>query len=401
MSLPALAPRAPRSIVQWTPAAQEAPGCGVEAGTLLGLGGHAAADLAGDGAVAIARPGGRVELRAARDGVPAIHEDGVTVDRAHEIAGDADCAADDRAVCGSLRVGGQVAPGRALTATGPLRVEGAVDRAVIRAGGELTVEGRAQGAVLAGGTLSSLRRRLQDPLQGLAGEIDDLLAMIAQLMDSPRSRGAVDPARAIRALRASRFEDLEPRLGRARTLVTAAQRDWPGLTAGLAAELEAADRAIRGPERLADPLAHLSRASGFLAAAVPSRRPLTDAGVRVGAARGCVIDTPGPLRLTGQGAVECEITAGGDLIAMASNGVVRDGSVRVGGRVRVRELSATQGRRMSVVIDGVRADDDLLRAGTVTAGVEVTAAGRVIRFDRRCTDVRIVLRDGIPVAETA
>ena len=339
-----------------------------------------------------------MELRAARDGVPAIREEGVTLDRAHEIAGDADHASGHRAVCGSLRVGGQVAAGRELIATGPLRVEGAIDRAVVRAGGELTVEGRAQGAVLAGGGLSALRRRLHDPLHGLAGEIDDLLAMVAQLMGA--SRGAVNPARAIRALCASRFEDLETRVARARGLVTAAQRDWPGLAAGLASELEAAGRAIRGPERLADPLAHLSRASGFLAAAVPSRRPLTDAGVRVSAARGCVIDTPGPLRLTGQGAVECEITAGGDLIAMASNGVVRDGSVRVGGRVRVRELSATQGRRMSVVIDDVRADDDLLRAEAVTAGVEVTAAGRVIRFDRRCTGVRIVLRDGIPVAET-
>lgn len=400
MSRPAIAPPAAQSIVRWLTAASEPPAAGVEAGTLLGLGGRAAADLAGDGTIAIARPGDRVELRAGRDGVPAVHEDSVTIDRAHEIAGDADRACGDRSVCGSLRVGGHVGPGRELNATGPLRVEGLIDRAVVRAGGELTVDGRAHGAVLVGGAMSALRRRLHDPLQGLAGDIDGLLAMTAQLMGSPRSRGAVDPARAIRALCASRFEHLEPRLARARALLSAAQRDWPGIASGLAAELEAAYRAVRDPEGAADPLADLARASGFLAAAVPERRPLTDAGVRVSAARGCVIDTPGPLRLTGQGAVECEITAGGDLIAMASGGVVRDGSVRVGGRVRVRELSATHGRRMSVVIDDVRADDELLRAGMVTAGVEVTAAGRVIRFDRRCTGVRIVLRDGIPVAET-
>ena len=401
MSPSALVAHAPQAAVRWTHAAAEPPSCGVEAGTLLGFGGQAAADLAGDGAVAVARSGGRVELRAARDGVPALHGNGVTVERAHEIAGDADREAGHRAVCGSLRVRGRVAPGRTLGATGPMRVEGEIDRAVVRAGGELTVDGSARGAALAGGALSALRRQLHVPLDGLAEDIDDLLALIDQLMRSPRSRGAVSPARAIRVLCADRFDGIGPRLARARGLVAAAQRDWPGLAAGLAAELEAADRAIRGPERLADPLAHLGRAAGFLAAAVPSRRPLADAGIRIGAARDCAIESPGSLRLTGSGAVGCEIAVGGDLIATASSGIVRDGAVRVGGRVRAREISCSHGGRMSVVIGDAAAGDDLLRADVVTAGVEVVVGGRSIRFERRSTGVRVVLRNGLPVAETA
>ena len=58
--------------IAWTQALRGGAPADVEAGTLLGVGRASAADLVGEGAVAVARPGGRVEIRAARDGVPAL-----------------------------------------------------------------------------------------------------------------------------------------------------------------------------------------------------------------------------------------------------------------------------------------------------------------------------------------
>ena len=83
MSTASAATPIPESTVNWTPVVTAEPPAGVEAGTLLGVGTHSAADLAGDGAVAVARHGGRVDVRAGRDGVPSLCAEGVTVARLH------------------------------------------------------------------------------------------------------------------------------------------------------------------------------------------------------------------------------------------------------------------------------------------------------------------------------
>jgi hypothetical protein len=388
--------------VEWTPAVTAEPPTGVEAGTLLGAGAHSAADLAGDGAIAIARPGGRVEVRASRDGVPSLVREGVTVAPLHEMEGNVDRAVGDRAVRGSLRIGGHIAPGRELSATGPIRVEGNIDRSEVRAGGELQVEGRAGGASLVGGSLASLRRQLHVPLAGVAQEIDDLVLVAGQLLDAATRRGGtVMPAPAIRALCAARFDGLEPRLAHGRRLLATAHRSWPGLCAGLAAEVIAAHQAVADPEHAHDPLVRLAAAAGFLAAAIPARRPVTEVGVRLLAANRCAIETAGPLRLLGSGATECDINVGGDLIVMGSGGAIRGGQARVGGRVRARELSGREGARLRVVIEDTRPSDDVLRADVVNAGVEVVVGAEVVRFDRKRTDVRIGVRGGRPVLHAA
>lgn len=384
--------------MDWTSAVTAQPPSGVEAGTLLGAGPHRVADLAGDGTLAIVRPGGRVEVRATRDGVPVRDRDGVTVARRHDVEGNVDGVAGDRAVRGSLRVGGNIAPGRALSATGPMRVEGDIDRSEIRAGGELHIEGRAAGAALVGGAHAALRGRLHLPLRGVAGEIDEMLELAGQLLGAESWREGVTPARVIRVLCAKRFDTLESRLARARGVLAASQRRWPGLCAGLAAEVEAAHRAVTAPERLGDPLGVLSASAGFLAAAVPARRPMADVGIRMRAAHACSIETAGSLRLTGAGATACDITVGGDLI---SGGEISGGEARVGGRVRARELSARDAAGLRVVIEDVRSREDALWADVVGAGVEVVACGETVRFDRRTVGVRIGVSGGRPVLTAA
>lgn len=387
--------------MEWTSVVTAELPAGVEAGTLLGAGAHVAAGLAGDGAIAVARPGGRVEVRAARDGVPRLSGDGVIVGRLHELAGNVDREAGDHAVRGSLRIGGHVAPGRELSATGPIRVGGDIDRAQVRAGGELQIEGRAGGASLVGGSLAALRGRLHEPLREVARDIDALLVLADQLLGAAAGRACVTTDRVIRALCAERFATLEPRLARAGTVLVPARRSWPGLCAGLAAELAAANRAVTAPHEVGDPLGLLAAAAGFLAAAIPAQRPAAGIGIRVSAAHGCWIETAGTLRLTGAGATDCDITVGGDLIAMGAGGAICGGRARVGGRVRVRELAARHGSRLRLVIEDTSPSDDVLRAEVVNAGVEVVVGGRAVRFDRRCSDVRIGVSGGRPVLAAA
>ena len=298
---------------------------------------------------------------------------------------------------GSLRIGGHVRPGRELTATGPVRVDGDIDRSEVWAGGELDVEGRAGGAALVGGSLADLRHRLHDPLGGIAAEIDALVQMAGQLAAAAAGRGAtVTAPQAIRAL-SDRFPRLEPGLAEAETLLATARRAWPGLCAGLAAEVTGAHRAIAEPQAVADPLGRLTEAAGFIAAAVPARRSVTPVGVRLRAATRCSISTAGPLRLLGAGAVDCDIDVGGDLVAMGAGGAIRGGTVRAGGRVLVRELAGREGAPLRLVLDEARSGDEVLRADVVSAGVEIAVGRETLRFDRRRKDVRVGVREGRPV----
>jgi hypothetical protein len=386
------------SPIAWTQPLVAGDPTDVEAGTLLGVGRPvAAAGMVGDGAVAVPRPGGRVEIRAARDGVPSLRDGGVEVGRRHEWDGAA-----EGAVRGSLRVEGHVGPGRALRATGPMRVEGDIDRAEVRAGGELQIEGRATGADLSGGALAALRMRLHEPLLGMGAELDGLVLVACNLLAAASARGrAFPPARAVRVLCAERHAGVEPRLDRARAEVAAFRRGWPDGCEGLAVALAAAHAAVTAPESVADPLGDLTAAAGFLAAALPSRRPVAPVGARLRAATRCAVATAGPLRLLGQGAVDCDLDVGGDLVAMAPGGGVRGGTLRVGGRVLVRELAGRSGSPLRIALDATGAADEVLVADVVGAGVEVSAGGRVLRFDRRRTGVRVGIAGGRPVLAAA
>jgi hypothetical protein len=99
--------------------------------------------------------------------------------------------------------------------------------------------------------------------------------------------------------------------------------------------------------------------------------------------------------------VDCDLDVGGDLHAVGPGGGVRGGTLRAGGRVRAAELASRPGAPLRIVLDGAGAADDALAADVVGAGVEVTAGGATLRFDRRRTGVRVALAGGRPVLAAA
>jgi hypothetical protein len=371
---------------------------GVEAGTLLGVGPAGAEALAGAGVAARRLPDGRAELRAAVDGVPALAGSGVVVEGLAAIDGHADSAVGDRDLLGDLTVEGSVTPGRVLSASGALRVGGNVDRAELRAGVELAVAGRAGGSTLNAGSLQLLRRRVHRPLTQAGSQIGEMLVLVAQLRGVAAGRGRELPAAgAIDALVRDRLARLPVLLERAAVAIAEARRDWPGLAEGLAGAVASARGALADPLGFPDPAGALDRAAGFIAAGVSPRRPGEDLGLRVGSVHSCTIAAAGSLRLLGAGATDCDIDVGEDLLAMGSGGLIRSGRVRVGGKLRARELAGREGARLVVILDDPRAGDDILRVGVVQAGVDIRVGGELLRFERRRTDVRIRLEGGRPV----
>lgn len=369
---------------------------GVEVGALLRAGSPHALGLAGEGAGAIVRPDGRVEVRALRDGTLRASEDRVEVVPLVEIDGTVDATVGDRALSGSLRIDGHVAPGRTLRATGSVRVEGMVDRSELRAGGELRIENRATRAHLVGGAATGVRVRVHATLREAATDIDGLLLLAEQLLAVRPRPANVTPARVVRVLAVQRFDHLVARLDAAGAILVAARRREPWVCAELAGQVALAQTVLRDPEKVEDPLRALSAVAGFLSVAIPARRPDV-AGVRVAAAHGCVIEAAGHLRITGAGAIDCDLTAGGDLVARGSGGVIRGGQVRVGGRVIARELTGREGAPLRIVLEGADLGDDALRADVVGPGVEVVVEGRSLTFDRPHHDVRIGISAGRPV----
>ncbi|WP_217923014.1 FapA family protein [Miltoncostaea oceani] len=375
------------------------PPADVEAGTLLAVVPPGAAGTAGAGVLALARPEGGVELRAARDGVPAVAGGVVAIDPRH-VTGDARDRGDDHDVWGALLVEGHVGAGREVGATGPVRVTGMVDRAHVRAGGELTVEGRASGARLAAGGVARMRRSLDGALAGVPDDLLVLAALARQLVAAADRRGApAAPGRAVAALRDGRFADLDDRLAAAERVVASARRSWPGLVPAMVSELAAARAVLAAPTGVPDPVARLAGAGAFLRAATTVRPAPEPPGIRLAAARDASIDCAGPLRLTGAGATGCEITAGGDVTAVASGGAILGGTLRVGGRLRAATLGGRGDTPLRVEMTGARPVRDLVRAAVAHPGVEIRIGRETVRIDRRRHDLRIALEPGRVVVE--
>ena len=66
-----------------------------------------------------------------------------------------------------------------------------------------------------------------------------------------------------------------------------------------------------------------------------------------------------------------------------------------------RELAAREGAPLVVVLADPGPAAELLRAEVIQAGVEVRAAGEVLRFDRRRTGVRLGVVGGRFVVDGA
>lgn len=374
-----------------------APGDRVEAGARLATLAAAERDLP-EGVVAVPGDDGSVELRAARDGV--LRADGAVAGAAR-VEGDLDRSAGAVTGPGGLLVEGHVAAGSAVAVTGSVRVAGMVDRAELRAGEELSVEGRAVASVLAAGAAGALRASLRRPLEGVGEELLRLARQAEQLLRAAAGRpGAPAPAAAVGALVAGRFPDLSARLERADRALREARRRWPGLRDGLAGAVALARACLEDPGR-PGLVAELAAAGRWIAVAAPGGRGGAVAGMRLGSAHGCAIASAGPVRFLGAGAGDCDIEAGGDVVAMREGAVIRGGTIRAGARVLARELAGRERAPLVVVLADPGPAAELLRAEVVQAGVEVRVGGEVVRFDRRRTGVRLGVAGGRVVIDGA
>lgn len=379
------------------PPGAPAPGDRVEAGTLLAVV-PGPSDVVPEGVVAAPVGDGSAELRAARDGV--LRPDGAVAPAAR-VEGDLDRSAGAVAGPGGLLVEGHVGAGCVVALTGGVRVAGMVDRAELRAGEELRVEGRAAASVLAAGAVGALGASLRRPLEGMGEELRRLARQAEQLLRAVADRpGAPAPAAAVGALVAGRFPDLASRLERADRALREARRGWPGLRDGLAGAVTLARRCLEDPAR-PGLVAELAAAGRLIAAAAPGGRGGGVPGMRLGSAHACAIASAGPVRFLGAGAGDCEIEAGGDVVAMREGAVIRGGAIRAGGRVLARELAGREGAPLVVVLADPGPAAELLRAEVVQAGVEVRAGGEVVRFDRRRTGVRLGVAGGRIVVDGA
>jgi hypothetical protein len=371
------------------------PGDRVEAGALLAA---LAAEVEGhvpEGVAAVAAGDGSAELRAARDGVL------LAVARGARVEGDLDRSVGAVTGPGGLLVEGHVGAGCVVAVTGTVRVEGMVDRAELRAGEELSVAGRAAASVLAAGAAGALRASLRRPLEGVGEDLLRLARQGAQLLEAAAGRpGAPAPAAAGGALVAGRFPDLASRLERADRALREARRGWPGLRDGLAGAVALARACLEDPAR-PGLVAELATAGRLIAVAAPGGRGGGLPGMRLGSAHGCAIASTGPVRFLGTGAIDCDIDAGGDVVAMRDGAVVRGGTIRAGGRVLARELAGREGAPLVVVLADPGPAAELLRAEVVQAGVEVRVAGEVLRFDRRRAGVRLGVAGGRIVVDGA
>lgn len=357
------------------PAPPRAPATGdrVEAGALLAALAAVDGDLP-EGVAAAPLEDGSAELRAAREGV--LRADGAVAGAAR-VEGSLDRSAGAVTGPGGLLVEGHVGAGCVVAVTGTVRVAGMVDRAELRAGEELSIEGRAAASVLAAGAAGTLRASLRRPLEGVGDDLQRLARQAAQLLRAVAGRpGAPAPAAAVGALVAGRFPDLALRLERADRALREARRAWPGLRDGLAGAVALARTCLEDPAR-PGLVSALAAARRLIAAAAPGGRGGGVPGMRLGSAHGCAIVSAGPIRFLGTGAGDCDIDAAGDVVAM------RDGAPLV------------------VVPADPGPAAELLRADVVQAGVEVRAAGGVVRFDRRRTSVRLGVVGGRIVVDGA
>ena len=64
----------------------------------------------------------------------------------------------------------------------------------------------------------------------------------------------------------------------------------------------------------------------------------------------------------------------------------------------MRELAGGEGAPLRLVLDDARSGEEVLRAGVVSAGVEIAVGRETLRFDRQRSDVRVGVAGGPPGA---
>lgn len=357
---------------------------------------------AGAGARPSADAAGVIEIHAEIDGRPRMRGNAVAVDDIVTVR-DIGVGVGAVRVLGGLNVLGDVVEGSRVSATGRLMVSGIVDHAHLLSDRGIVVGGACMGSRLRAGALQGHYRRLLAALGEADGEVAALCDMSAQLTEQAAAAGRrISAGRAMAALLPARFAGLGEALGAAASLARASADELPPAIVAALVDGAGAIEGLTGgeevaPERMAELAACLTAARGEM-----ERAAAEPADISASYLQACRVEAGGGLTLTGGGTYNTDIVVGGDLRAEASGATVRGGELRVGGRVRVRELGAPGGARVVVVLEGPLGGADRLRAGVAHAGAEVVVRGRRLVVEAKtlnlavgCDEENDVVRSGV------
>jgi hypothetical protein len=328
---------------------------------------------AGPGAERTVDEAGVTRVHAVQDGRPKRAGALVVVEPTITLAADVDVETGDVDVLASLVVSGGVGEGRTVRARHDLEVTGAVERAVVEAGGSLTVGGHCLHSTLRAGGRRAAGLHLLTELGDVVPELHDLVGMMRQLEAGAAARGQDLPVGpALLALLETGHNHVRRNLRLAWDVV---HHHEPGtfptplvrvlttvhhLTAGAGAleltEVAPFDAAIRA---LGGQMAALRAELGE-----PSE-------VKVAYLQECEVEASGSLVITGPGIFTSEIFVGGDLSCEAPTSTIRGGCARVGGLVRVHELGGVYGARTTLVLEGETATPDRLHVDVAHPGVHI------------------------------
>jgi hypothetical protein len=350
---------------------------------------------AGPGARLVETGEGILEVRAAVDGRPTVRGAVVGVEEQIALSGHVGVETGDVRVHGMLAIGGCVEEGRTVWASRDITVGGEVERATVLAGGALAVRGACMHSQLrAGGPLAVYSRALTALHDGHE-QLAALAAMTRQLVEASAAAGREAPVGKVTfTVLQTRFPGLPARVRAAREVL--ASHDRAEIDEALLGAFEAAFRLTDGLGAHSVPsLDALERIAGALAAqARLMRTALTQpASVEVPYLQGCRVETSGPLVITGKGAFNCEIHVGGDLRCEGQGATLRGGVCHVGGDVRVNELGAPGGSKVTIELAGRTSTPDRLTAAVVHEGVHVVCNGVHIAFDARRVNLSVGVDD--------
>ncbi len=279
---------------------------------------------------------------------------------------------------GSLEVGGDLFAGARVAVSGDLSVGGDVEKATIRSGGGVRIGGSCFGSEVHAGALACAHGLLLERLRGADADLVSASAVAGQLLDSAAGTGRrLSEWNAMKVVLSGRFPAVGPSLA-----ATAAGLE----EAGGEVEEWVADAILRasvvvaalsrgepvGMERVTSCAHNLARAGALMRSAAGR-----GSGVQADYMQACRVEALGSLVLTGAGTFNVDAEVAGDLLAEAPGGIVRGGTLHVGGELRTEVLGSPGGAPLRVTLAG-SGGLPRLTAQIAHPGVEVVCGDRTI-----------------------
>ena len=292
---------------------------------------------------------------------------------------------------GALEVTGGVLDLASVRARGDVLVHGPVRRATVEAGGSLVVLGAVVESTLRCGYVQVAAAAAAPALSAVAADLQRLHAAVGQVLAASHGAGrALPPARAVQLAEDRVASGLDERIRAAFAAIEIEHGTVHAETAGRLRDAAASLADVRVGRRPTSTLATLARAFAEEAATLAASEgpPL----LAVPFAERSRLEVSGVLRLTGRGAVDCELAVRGRLEAEGDDTALRGGRLELDGDAHIAEASVRGGALHIALAPGSTLRIDLAHAGvvvdvagaehrvtTLTRGLELTAPDTAAR----------------------